>query len=167
MICRCPATAMTEYDAIRSGGLGRLGVAVADDFVTRIDRLEPGPDRPAEHPLAAETLRQLDAWSDDPRHRFDLPLAPAATPFRRRFRGALCAVPLGEVVTYGELARQLVTSPRAVGNACGANPLAIVVPCHRVVAANGIGGYGRNPEGGSAVEFKRWLLAREREMAGS
>lgn len=158
---------MSGYDAIWSGPTGRFGVAIADDFVTRIDRLEPGATRPAQHPLAAETVRQLAAWSNDPRHRFDLPLAPAPTPFQRRFRAALCAVPLGEVVTYGELARQLASAPRAVGGACGANPIAIVVPCHRVVAANGIGGYGRDPEGGSAVEFKRWLLDREREMAGS
>ncbi len=158
---------MTDYDAIWSGILGRFGIAIADDFVTRIDRLEPGPERPAEHPLAAETVRQMRAWSDDPRHRFDLPLAPAPTPFQRRFRAALCAVPVGEVITYGELARQLASAPRAVGNACGANPIAIVVPCHRVVAANGIGGYGRDPEGGPAVEYKRWLLDRERQMVGS
>ncbi len=158
---------MNEYDAIWSGALGRFGIAIADDFVSRIDRLEPGPDRAAEHPLAAETIRQLSAWCSDPRHRFDLPLAPAPTPFQRRFRAALCAVPVGEVVTYGELARQLASAPRAVGGACGANPIAIVVPCHRVVAANGIGGYGRDPGGGSAVEFKRWLLERERDMAAS
>lgn len=157
---------MVEYDAIWSGLLGRFGIAIGDDFITRIDRLEPGPERSPEHPLAAETMRQLSAWRDDPRHRFDLPLAPAPTPFQRRFRAALCAVPVGAVVTYGELARQLRSAPRAVGNACGANPIAIVVPCHRVVAANGIGGYGRDPDGGSAVEFKRWLLDREREMVG-
>ncbi len=157
---------MTEYEAIWSGTPGRFGIAIADDFVTRIDRLESGPGRTPGHPLAAETIRQLNAWSNDPRHRFDLPLAPAPTPFQRRFRAALRAVPFGEVVTYGELARELATAPRAVGNACGANPIALVVPCHRVVAANGIGGYGRDPEGGSAVEFKRWLLEREREMAG-
>ena len=157
---------MTEYDAIWTGIPGRFGITIADDFVTRIDRLEPGPERSPGHPLAAETVRQLSAWSDDPRYRFDLPLAPAPTPFQRRFRAALCAVTVGEVVTYGELARQLASAPRAVGNACGANPIALVVPCHRVVAANGIGGYGRDPEGGSAVEFKRWLLEWEREMVG-
>ena len=157
---------MSTCGAIWSGPIGRFGVAIADDFVTRIDRLGPGPEQLAHHPLAIETVRQLRAWSDDPRHRFDLPLAPAPTPFQRRFRATLCAVPVGETITYGELARQLASAPRAVGNACGANPLAIVVPCHRVVAANGIGGYGRDPEGGTAVEYKRWLLNRERELAG-
>lgn len=160
-------TPVDTFDAVWSGPIGRFGVAVADDFVTRIERLDTGSDQAATHPLAAEVVRQLAAWSDDLRHRFDLPLAPAATPFQRRFRAALCAVPVGEVVTYGELARRLASAPRAVGNACGANPLSIVVPCHRVVAANGIGGYGRDPGGGSAVEFKRWLLDRERELAGS
>lgn len=157
---------MTDYAAIWSGPTGRFGIAIADDFVTRIDRVEPGPERSSGHPLAVEVVRQLGAWSEDPRHRFDLPLAPAPTPFQRLFRVALCAVPVGEVVTYGELARQLASAPRAVGGACGANPLAIVVPCHRVVAADGIGGYGRDPEGGSAVEYKRWLLEWEREMVG-
>jgi methylated-DNA-[protein]-cysteine S-methyltransferase len=157
---------MSDYGAIWSGPAGRFGIAIADDFVTRIDRLEPGPELAPDHPLAAEVARQLSAWSKDPRHAFDLPLAPAPTPFQRRFRAALCAVPVGETVTYGELARQLASAPRAVGGACGANPLAIVVPCHRVVAANGIGGYGRDPEGGSAIEYKRWLLEWERKIAG-
>ena len=154
------------YDAIWNGPLGRFGVRVADDFVSAIDRLEPGPPMEARHPLAGEAVRQLAAWFDDLRHPFSLPLAPAPTPFQRRFREALCAVPLGEVVTYGELARRLASGPRAVGNACGANPVPIVVPCHRVVAADGLGGYGRDREGGSAVAFKRRLLELERQTVG-
>lgn len=154
------------YDAVWSGPLGRFGIRVADDFVSTIDRLEPGPSVGARHPLAAETVRQLAAWFDDPRRAFSLPLAPAPTPFQRRFREALCAVPLGEVITYGELAHRLASGPRAVGSACGANPLPIVVPCHRVVAADGIGGYGRDRDGGSAVAFKRRLLEMERQAVG-
>lgn len=156
-----------SYDALWSGPGGRFGIAVADDFVTRVERLPPGPERAAEHPLAAEAVRQLAAWFDDPQRPFELPLAPAPTAFQRRFRDALMAVPTGAVVSYGELARRLASGPRAVGNACGANPLSIVVPCHRVVAAHGIGGYGRDGPDGEAIAFKRWLLRREREAIGS
>lgn len=152
---------MTHHDAIwRRPGM-RLGIAVADDYVTAIERLPDGPEARPAHPLAAEAVRQLAAWFDDPRHGFGLPLAPARTPFQRRFREALMAVPPGEVVTYGELARRLGSAPRAVGGACGANPIPIVVPCHRVVAAGGIGGYGRDGGDGEAIAFKRWLLQRE------
>lgn len=152
---------MSDYAAVWAGPMGRFGIAVADDCVTRIDRLPDTPGRPPEHPLAAEVVRQLAAWCEDPRHRFDLPLAPAPTPFQRRFRAQLLVVPPGEVVTYGELAACLGSAPRAVGGACGANPLPIVVPCHRVVAAGGIGGYGRGARHGEAVAFKWWLLERE------
>lgn len=152
---------MTRYQAVWRGVGARFGIVVADDLVRRIDRLRDGPGQAPDHPLAAEAVRQLAAWRDDPRHRFDLPLAPAPTPFQRRFRRALLAVPAGEVVTYGELARRLGSAPRAVGGACGANPIPIVVPCHRVVAAGGIGGYGRDVGDGDAVAFKRWLLGRE------
>lgn len=155
------------YAAIWSGPLGRFGVAVADDFVTAIDRLPPGPEGAPEHPLAAEAVRQLAAWFDDPRRPFELPLAPAPTPFQRRFRAALLAVPPGAVVTYGELARRLASAPRAVGGACGANPVSIVVPCHRVVAADGIGGYARDDPDGEAIAFKRRLLELERCAVGS
>lgn len=154
----------TGYQTIWNGPLGRVGVRVDDDFVTAISRLEPGPEHAATHALAAETVRQLAAWADDPAFRFTLPLAPAPTPFQRRFREALCAVPAGEVRTYGQLAAVLASAPRAVGGACRANPLPLVVPCHRVVGADGIGGYGGDWGRGPEVDFKQWLLERERSM---
>lgn len=153
-----------HFQAIWDGPFGRVGVRVDDDFVTAISRLEPGAERAATHPLAAETVRQLAAWADDPDFRFTLPLAPAPTPFQRRFREALCAVPPGEVRTYGQLAAVLASAPRAVGGACRANPLPLVVPCHRVVGADGIGGYGGDWGKGPEVDFKLWLLERERSM---
>lgn len=150
-----------RFDAIWNGPLGRFGVRVDDDFVTAIDWLPPGPEQPATHPLAAETVRQIAAWFADPAFRFALPLAPAPTPFQRRFRDVLCAVPAGEVRTYGEIAATLASAPRAVGGACRANPLPLVVPCHRVVAADGIGGYGGDWGAGPAVAFKQRLLEME------
>lgn len=154
---------MSDYQAIWNGPLGRLGVRVADDFVTAVEWLAPGRGRAASHPLAAEAVRQLGAWFEDPARGFELPLAPAPSPFQRRFREVLCAVPPGEVRTYGELAAALASAPRAVGGACGANPITIIVPCHRVVAANGIGGYGGDWGEGPAVAFKQRLLEMERQ----
>ncbi|MDX1610256.1 MAG: methylated-DNA--[protein]-cysteine S-methyltransferase [Halofilum sp. (in: g-proteobacteria)] len=155
------------YDAVWNGPLGRIGVRVSDDYVTDIDWLAAGPARTSTHPLAAETVRQLAAWFDDPgRFRFSLPLSPAPTPFQRRFRERLCAVPPGEVRTYGALAAELNSAPRAVGGACRANPLPLVVPCHRVVAADGIGGYGGDWGAGPAVDFKQRLLDLERRALG-
>ncbi len=91
---------------------------------------------------------------------FDLPLAPQGTAFQRRVWEALRRIPLGETRTYGDLARALDSAARAVGRANGANPLPILIPCHRVVAAGGLGGY--SAPGG--IETKSWLLAHERRL---
>jgi methylated-DNA-[protein]-cysteine S-methyltransferase len=89
---------------------------------------------------------------------FDLPCAPAGTPFQHRVWAEMARIPYGATITYGELARRVGSSPRAVGNACGANPLPIVLPCHRVLAAGGgLGGYS----GFGGADTKAWLLAHE------
>lgn len=148
--------------AIWTGPCGRLAVHVADDYVTEIDWLPAGRDRSPVHPLAAETVRQLAAWFEDPERGFDLPLAPPATAFQRRVRAALQAIPPGETCSYGELATALGTAPRAIGGACRANPIPIIVPCHRVVARDGIGGFGGQWGTGEPIERKQRLIAHER-----
>ncbi len=109
--------------------------------------------------LCAPHVRQLTEYFAGTRREFDLPLAAAGTPFQRRVWDALCEIPYGETVSYGEIARRLGLPPgasRAVGAANGANPIAIVVPCHRVIGANGtLTGYA----GGLAM--KRKLLELE------
>ena len=78
--------------------------------------------------------------------RFALPLAPRGTPFQHRTWDAILAIPVGESRTYGELARRLVTAARAIGQACGANPIALIIPCHRVVGSLGaLGGFMGTP----------------------
>jgi len=155
------------FNAVWTSPLGAIGVRVAQDYVVGIERLEGWRERDADHPLAAEAVRQLAAWFDDPARPFALPLAPASTPFQRRFRGLLCEVPAGQVCTYGELAGRLGTAPRAVGGACRANPLPLVVPCHRVIATGGgIGGYGGRWGEGPDVDFKQRLLEHERALCG-
>ena len=115
------------------------------------------PD-PTPTPLLLEAKRQLDAWFDGDLTAFDLPLSPHGTAFQRRLWGALRAIPYGTTVTYGALARSLTSSARAVGTACGMNPIPIIIPCHRVLAAGGaMGGY--SGEGG--LRTKKALLVLE------
>ena len=115
--------------------------------------------------LAERAAQQLERYREDPAARFDLPLLVEGTSFQLRLWDALCEIPCGETLTYGELARRLGAEARAVGQACGDNRLPIVIPCHRVIASNGIGGFAHST-GGYLVEAKRWLLAHERSADG-
>lgn len=92
--------------------------------------------------------------------QFDIELDIKGTPFQKKVWTALQQIPAGKVVTYGELAQQLKTSARAVGNACRANPVPLVIPCHRVVARSGMGGYAGSRDG-SPLKIKAWLLEHE------
>ena len=119
------------------------------------------PELPPQNPLAAELARQIRAYLRNPESvRFDLPLYDAPTAHQQKVRDAVRAIPCGKTASYGDIARRAKTSPRAVGGACRANPLPLIVPCHRVVAANGVGGFmGDNGE--SCLHVKRELLAHE------
>ena len=108
-------------------------------------------------PLLAEASRQLAAYFAGQLNRFDLPLAPAGSPFEARVWLAMQAIPYGETRCYRDLAQAVGSAPRAVGRACGRNPIPIVIPCHRVLAKGGMGGY--SGEGGLAT--KQRLLALE------
>ena len=106
----------------------------------------------------SEPRAQLRAYFAGELRRFELPLAFGGTPFQQRVWRTLCEIPYGETISYGELARRIgrPTASRAVGLANGQNPISIVVPCHRVIGANGsLTGYG------GGLERKRWLLAHE------
>jgi methylated-DNA-[protein]-cysteine S-methyltransferase len=140
----------------------KVGVKTRDGCVSEIRYLPPGsePVLPR-NALAEEAARQLERYREDPDAPFDLPLLVEGTPFQRRLWDALCAIPCGQTLTYGELGRRLEAPARAVGQACGENRLPIVIPCHRVVAANGIGGFAHSRRG-YLIEAKRWLLEHER-----
>ena len=108
-------------------------------------------------PLLARARDQMFAYLDGHLMRFDLPLNPAGTPYRCRVWSALVEIPYGATCTYADIARQAGGSPRSVGQANGANPIPIIIPCHRVLATTGIGGYS----GGEGLPTKRALLALE------
>ena len=134
-----------------------------DDLLVRTDGsaitgIDFEPHRPATgerddtHPVLVAARTQLEEYFAGDRREFDLPLRPAGTPFQQRVWTALCTVPFGHTVTYGEIARRVGVDPRttsrAVGTANGSNPIPVVIPCHRVIGANGIltgfaGGLGR------------------------
>jgi methylated-DNA-[protein]-cysteine S-methyltransferase len=138
-----------------------LGVCCDEMEIHRIEFLEPCKALAPTNPLAAEAARQLRAWLTDPDFIFGLPLRPSGTAFQRRVWGQIAAIPSHQTRTYGEVAKILHNAPRAVGQACGANPFPLVVPCHRVIATGGgLGGFARHG-GGFLLDVKRWLLAHE------
>jgi len=150
------------YSAKLRAPFAVLGIRTAEGGVIGIDYLPPRERAlaPADA-LAERTCRQLECYLADPEFRFSLPLAPDGTAFRQRVWQALLQIPIGESRTYGELARQLHSAPRAIGGACGANPIALVIPCHRVVGTHGSLGGFMGVTQGDPIAIKRWLLAHE------
>jgi methylated-DNA-[protein]-cysteine S-methyltransferase len=139
----------------------KVAVATRGGKVVGIRYLPPAA--PAQAPrdaLAERAARQLERYRDNPDAGFDLPLAIDGTDFQKSVWRAMCAIPRGRTRTYGDLAKELGGEARAVGQACGDNRLPIVIPCHRVVAADGLGGFGHST-GGYLLEAKRWLLMHE------
>ena len=139
----------------------KVAVATREGRLSEICYLSPAAETKApQNALAERAARQLERYREDPDAKFDLPLLIEGTDFQRRLWDALCKIPRGRTLTYGELARKLGGEARAVGQACGDNKLPIVIPCHRVVAADGIGGFAHST-GGYLLEAKRWLLMHE------
>ncbi len=111
-------------------------------------------------PLLKECQQQIQAYCRERSFEFDLPLSPAGTDFQQSVWQALQQISWGNVQSYGDIAARLASSPRAVGNACRRNPLPLIVPCHRVVARSGIGGYAGDTDGGYLL-IKQKLLRHE------
>jgi methylated-DNA-[protein]-cysteine S-methyltransferase len=139
-----------------------LGIRTAAGAVTGVSYLPAGERAMAPTDAIAErACRQLERYLADPQFRFTVSLAPKGTEFRRRVWDALATIPVGESRTYGEMARRLATAPRAIGGACGANPIALVIPCHRVVGSQGALGGFMGVTDGDPIAIKRWLLTHE------
>jgi methylated-DNA-[protein]-cysteine S-methyltransferase len=150
--------------------VGRLSITEADGALVCIAWSDYGADhgagdrtgdlgaQPGETPLLARAAEQLGEYFAGARRDFDLPLDPAGTPFQRRVWTEMVRIPFGATASYGALARKTGSVARAVGGACGANPIPIVIPCHRVVGKGGaLGGFS----GGAGPPTKRALLELE------
>lgn len=139
-----------------------LGIQTEEDWLTAIDYLPIDTPRLAPQTLLAkEVCKQLQAYLREPDFIFDLSLHIGGTIHQQRVWQAIQAIPSGQTSSYGEIATQLHSAPRAVGRACGANRIPIVIPCHRVISKNGgLGGFMNTSEG-NPLEIKRWLLRHE------
>lgn len=144
---------------------GKFGIRIADETVSELIFLPPeSPLIHANTALAIAVAERINAWIEHPRSALDLPLSNRGTAFQQRVWQALRTIPAGEVRTYGQLARALGTAPRALGQACGANPFPLAIPCHRAVGAKGIGGFAHASEG-YLIAAKRWLVDNEARSA--
>lgn len=152
-----------HFSVIVPAPFGAVGVRSASGALCEMVYLPPSvaPQAPRDT-LGERTAAQLACYWDDPDFRFTLPLAVVGTSFQQKVWTAIAAIPCGTVLTYGDVARRVASAPRAVGQACGANWFPLVIPCHRVTAASGLGGFShQNDEDGFHLGVKRWLLAHE------
>lgn len=133
---------------------GPLTLIEDQGAIVRVDWDGNGVD---DTPMLAEAARQLRAYAAGDLKRFDLPLRVAGSDFQRAVCDQMRAIPFGDTVTYGDIARALDQSAQAVGNACGRNPIPVIIPCHRVMGAKGLTGFS----GKGGVETKVALLRHE------
>ncbi len=151
----------TPFDSILPTPFGALGIRVHGDALAEICFLPPGtPGLAGTLALAREAEHQLRAYLTSPQHRFDLPLQSTGTDFQQRVWAEIAAIAPGELRAYGQLAQRLGSAARAVGQACGANPFPVVVPCHRVVAQHALGGFAHARDG-FLIDTKQWLIQHE------
>jgi len=136
--------------------VGDLSISEEDEALVALD-WGWGSEQ-SETPLLREARRQLHAYFDGDLLAFTLPLAPFGTPYRKRVWQALMLVPPGTTCSYGALAARAGGSARSIGTAMATNPIPIIIPCHRVVASAGPGGYS----GGDGLPTKHFLMALER-----
>jgi methylated-DNA-[protein]-cysteine S-methyltransferase len=146
--------------------IGNVTVTIENGVVTalRWGKFDPIPCRvrvnKGDDPLSRQVGEALQHFFSQSEKDASVPLQMSGTPFQQKVWRALQQIPPGEVRTYGELAKQLHSSARAVGGACRRNPVPLLVPCHRVVAAHGVGGFAGRTQG-KEVALKRWLLEHE------
>ena len=152
---------LDSYQAKFAAPFAVLGIRTAGERLTDIEYLPKGvATLPPLNELAEHVCRQIECYLDDPEYLFDLPFEYIGTPFQCQVWRQISSIPAGRTLTYKDIARRLRTAPRPVGGACGANRIPIVIPCHRVVGANGLGGFMKAKDG-FPLDIKRWLLKHE------
>jgi methylated-DNA-[protein]-cysteine S-methyltransferase len=151
------------FSAIVEAPFGAIGIRTEVERVRELVYLPPSFDLKAPiNPLAEQAALQVGRYLEEADFRFDLPLMPVGTAFQQQVWKVIAAIPRGDVLTYGEVAKLIRSAPRAVGQACGANWFPLIIPCHRVTSAGGLGGFShQDDETGFHLGVKRWLLKHE------
>jgi methylated-DNA-[protein]-cysteine S-methyltransferase len=158
-----PPAGSSLFSAIVGAPFGAIGIRTDAGIVSELVYLPPHfGEKDATDPIAEEAARQVACYLRDPDFAFSFPRPEVGSVFQRKVWAAIAAIPRGTLRTYGDVARYIGSAPRAVGQACGANWFPLVVPCHRVTAAGGLGGFSNHDdEYGFHLSVKRWLLAHE------
>jgi methylated-DNA-[protein]-cysteine S-methyltransferase len=145
------------YKAIIQTPIGKLGISTLGQLLTRIDFLTDDTELIAPNEEIIDGIvNQLNQYFQCPSFQFNIPYQLQGTPFQTRVWQTLSKLPIQKTVSYGTLAKKIKTGARAIGNACRANPLPILIPCHRVIAQGNLGGYK-----GKEISIKKWLLNHE------
>jgi methylated-DNA-[protein]-cysteine S-methyltransferase len=152
-----------QYDAVVAAPFGAVGIfafneQVSIELLTETTLTASAPS-PTENKTVQKVVTQITAYFNNAKSDFSLPITQHGTAYQQRVWQAIRAIPRGQVLTYSDIAAQIGSGPRAVANACGANSLPLVVPCHRVVAKGGLGGFMQGNKDG--LKIKKWLLKHE------
>jgi methylated-DNA-[protein]-cysteine S-methyltransferase len=152
-----------RFCAVIDAPFGRIGMRTEAGFLNELVYLPATyPLLDAQTEIAKKVDQQLHRYFDNARYQFILPLIEHGTAHQKKVWKAISSVPPGHVVTYGQIAKHIASAPRAVGQACGANFYPLIIPCHRVTAANGLGGFANQDDVNSYhLQIKRWLLRHE------
>ena len=155
-----------HYDAIISTDFGAIAITaqatpIGEQLAVELlaNQVESSQLFNQTSPLVQSAYMQIQAYLQQPNVTFNIPFLPNGTAFQQRVWQAISQIPAGQTLSYGQLARNIGSGSRAVANACGANCLPIIIPCHRVVAQNGLGGFMQSKANGLSV--KKWLLKHE------
>lgn len=148
-----------QFDAVIAAPFGAVGILMFGEQVSIELLAEKHAPKPAENTIVQSIVAQIETYFSNAKHGFKWTVNQRGTPFQQRVWQAISEIPCGQVLTYGDIAAQIGSGSRAVANACGANNLPLIVPCHRVVAQNGIGGFMQGNVDG--LKVKQWLLKHE------
>jgi len=150
------------FSSIVEVPFGAIGIRVEHGELRELTYLPPEYEpKPGQDSLSKKIAKQVQAYIKNPDFEFDIDLPIVGTDHQRKVWNVINAIPRGSVLTYAQVAKRISSAPRAVGQACGANWYPLIIPCHRVTATGGIGGFARH-DGGFHQNVKRWLLQHER-----
>ncbi|WP_444998229.1 methylated-DNA--[protein]-cysteine S-methyltransferase [Aliikangiella sp. IMCC44359] len=161
-------TNATNYTAVYESPVGLIGIVSDENYLYKTTFLAiqdySGEKKAPTNTIAHSTCQQLDTYFKGNLTQFDLPLHIDGTNFRKKIWQIMLDIPYGQTKSYGQIAKEINSSPRAVGAACGHNHLPVIIPCHRIIGSQGLGGFAHFVEG-KAINMKHWLLKHEGALA--